>query len=455
MYSDLQYLTVPLPEDLQKMKGHGDFELLQKVIGRKLKADLPFALRKRLELEREILLRIPADYPYSWEEAEDMLRRNLKDFREEELQTFWEDNAAEWIYVDGKVRFHKLFLENLFKTRPSLAGRSLFPENQSGRTKNFQLLDSAIAKMKGSGLLNYHFHIRSTIQIEEGARRIGEKIQVHLPIPVEYAQVKNFHLLSTFPDPVGIASPEYPQRTVCFETVLKEGMKFSVEYEFENHMRYRKLDPEKVLDAQPTFYTEELSPHIRFTPYLCSLTKEIVGEEENPLLKAHKIYDFITSRVMYSFVRSYSTIDDLTSYAASGLKGDCGIQALLFITLCRISGVPARWQSGLYATPYEVGNHDWAQFYIAPYGWLFADCSFGGTAFRNGAPERREFYFGHLDPFRIPAASEFQHEFFVPTGHLRSDPYDNQDGEVAYAGGNLQSWQFTTTHEALEVKEVI
>ena len=34
------------------------------------------------------------------------------------------------------------------------------------------------------------------------------------------------------------------------------------------------------------------------------------------------------------------------------------MQALLFITMCRIAGVPARWQSGLYAEPGSVGMHD-------------------------------------------------------------------------------------------------
>ena len=53
------------------------------------------------------------------------------------------------------------------------------------------------------------------------------------------------------------------------------------------------------------------------------------------------------------------------------------MQALLFITLCRMSGIPARWQSGLYATEFYTGCHDWAQFYIEPYGWVFADPSFG------------------------------------------------------------------------------
>lgn len=101
-------------------------------------------------------------------------------------------------------------------------------------------------------------------------------------------------------------------------------------------------------------------------------------------------------KVMYSFVRSYFTIPQQVTYIASGMKGDCGLQALLFITMCRIAGIPAGWQSGLYANPRTIGCHDWAEFYIEPYGWLFADCSFGGAAYRAGHPERWEFYFGNL-----------------------------------------------------------
>ena len=100
-------------------------------------------------------------------------------------------------------------------------------------------------------------------------------------------------------------------------------------------------------------------------------------------------------------MREYFTLpDSIPDYYAAGLRGDCGVQALLFITLCRCAGIPARWQSGLFVTPYAQGCHDWAQFYVAPYGWLFADCSFGGSAWRAGNAERHAFYFGNLDPFR-------------------------------------------------------
>ena len=49
-------------------------------------------------------------------------------------------------------------------------------------------------------------------------------------------------------------------------------------------------------------------------------------------------------------MREYFTISNISEYAATNLKGDCGVQAILFITLCRIAGIPAKWQSGLYVS---------------------------------------------------------------------------------------------------------
>lgn len=451
IYSDLEILEYPLPEDIQRMKEHGDFAVLNDVIDRRIKMDIPAALKKRLELEKKILLRIPRYYPYSWDEAVKTLSENFRDFNEAELRVLWEENAVDWIYIEGKIHFHRALMENLMNTRPAFRERNIHEPKKPAANPVFELRSKTAKQMKKSGSLNYFFHIRSAIKINESSEKIGEKIQIHLPIPIEYAQVRNFRLLSTSMAPAHIAPPDYPQRTVCFETTLKKNQAFSVEYQFETHMTYHEPDPEKATDAQPTFFTQEYPPHIRFTPYLRSLTKEILGGEQNPLRKVRMIYDYLTSHMKYSFVRSYSTIEDIPAYAATGFKGDCGVQALLFITLCRIAGIPARWQSGLSATPLYVGDHDWAQFFIAPYGWLFADCSYGGSAKRNGDEELWNFYFGNLDPFRIPFCSEFQHDFAVPTKHFRNDPYDNQDGEAAYEDRSLLSCEFETEHTALEI----
>lgn len=464
MYSDIDYLHIPLPEDIAKRKWHGDFEGALRVIDRRLLRDIPEGLKKRLRYEKEILSRIPEEYPYTWEKALELLKDRVRDFREEELTELWEEDVAEWIYIDGKVHFKDDFFENLKKTRPWVTERLADPgEADSGA--NVELLERTMTRMKERGSLAWRFRLRSTLRLKEKAERPGEEIRVYLPVPVEYAQVKDFRLISVSiggPDgerPAGrgeytLAPADYPQRTVCFHTRHQKGQTYSIEYAYETHMRYTEPKAAEVFDAQPTFYLEEQLPHIRFTPYLRELTEQVIGEEKNPLEKARRIYNYVTSHVMYSFVRSYITIPSIPEYVATGWKGDCGFQALLFITMCRVAGVPARWQSGLYATPLSVGSHDWAQFYVAPYGWLFADCSFGGSAFRAGAMERREFYFGNLDPFRMPAVSQFQQPFYPPMRWTRNDPYDNQRGEAEYEDRSLRSGEYETEHVMEECGEI-
>jgi len=138
--------------------------------------------------------------------------------------------------------------------------------------------------------------------------------------------------------------------------------------------------------------------------------------------------------VTYAFMRDYFQFDDHGEFCAVNLKGDCGLQALLFIILCRISGVPARWQSGMSIDEDYVGSHDWAQFYLPGWGWLFADPSYGGGAYRAGSSERHQFYFGNLDPMRMAATRVYQAEFEPKKQQLRMDPFDSQSGEIECAG---------------------
>ena len=220
-------------------------------------------------------------------------------------------------------------------------------------------------------------------------------------------------------------------------------------YSLDNTMQYFDLKPENVSTEQPGFYLGEQLPHISFTRYMRALTEEIVGDETNPLLKARRIYDFITTKVNYSFMRSYIALPNIVEYCASRLRGDCGVQALTFITMCRIAGVPARWQSGLYADDNGAGCHDWAMFYIAPYGWLWADPSFGGSAWRAGEEDRWNFYFGNLDPYRVCLTDEFQMPFIPEMIFIRSDPYDNQMGEVECSDRPVSNSQWEGKAEVL------
>ena len=454
---DMRYLNVPLPEDLMKLKWGGDYERLISVIDRRLADEtLPAPLRKRLQLERILAARIPSQYPYSYEDALELLRANIRDFKDEELETLWEGNTADWIYINGRVQFHELFFDNLMKTRDDYGAR--FLGTMEDNEKNAALLRENVRLMEEHGGRTVHMRRLTRLSLTPEAEKacMGKTAHVYMPLPVEYAQVRNLRLLGfegTAGEPVSVDNGSYPQRTARFETVIRGGEVWQTEFEFDNETVFRNPDPSQVLFSQPSFYTGEEAPHIRFTPYLRELTRSVTEGEENPLLAAEKIYRFITSQVKYSFVRSYSTVEDIPEFTAANRKGDCGFQALLFITMCRIAGIPARWQSGLYATPLTVGSHDWAQYYVAPFGWLSADCSFGGSAFRQGDEKRRAYYGANLDPYRIPYASQFMHSFSREEEGLRDDPYDNQSGEVFCGGRFLRSGKEFTVEYRLETAE--
>jgi hypothetical protein len=93
-------------------------------------------------------------------------------------------------------------------------------------------------------------------------------------------------------------------------------------------------------------------------------------------------------------------------------------------------------------------------FYVAPYGWLYADPSFGTGAVREQNEERRQFYFGNLDPFRMVANSEFQVGFTVPKEFWRADPYDNQVGEIETLHHGLRYIEFDRFKEVIKFEEL-
>lgn len=359
MYQDLSFMNVPLPEDVLKLKIYGDYDGAQKMIRYFLEEkDIPQALRKRLEIEQEVIgVMAGNEYPFTYDEALEIMTSHLRDFKKEELDYLKEISAADWIYINGEVHFQRRFYENLIKTRPDYAKRVIAenPEDEKQNNLNQNLLNDNIHYMKEHGGRTVHTRIRSTIKTKKEFEEVGRKVRVHLPIPKVYEQVSNVEIHASNPEITYIAPADAPQRTVYFETELKADQEFMVDYSFDYHVNYVELDPAKVSEEQPDFCLEEQAPHIVFTPYLRELRDELAGDETNPIILARRFYDFVTTKVMYSFMREYFTIECIPEYCAIKLKGDCGVQALLFITLCRMSQIPARWQSGLYVTKYYTG----------------------------------------------------------------------------------------------------
>jgi len=218
------------------------------------------------------------------------------------------------------------------------------------------------------------------------------------------------------------------------------------------------VEPFSGIEPEYEIYTREESPHEIFSVQMCQLSAEIIKDVKNPYLKARLIYDWIADSIKYSYAREYSTLRNISAYCLEKKYGDCGQQAILFITLCRIAGVPARWQSGFLTFPGQEGMHDWAEIFIKPYGWIPVDPYMGiffTSMTEDLTPEERgemrKYYFGNIDNYRLVANKGHNQILYPRKKHFRSETVDFQRGEVEWAEKNLY---FTDWSWSIEVNEV-
>lgn len=449
---NFQSLSAPLPQDIESYVASGQWAIARDMIETRLTLDLPEMLRERLIMTRWFLDNLAADYPLNETELLEAIRREIPDYSDDDFRQLrnlgWLDSRR----IEGRRMYFEDTVPSLLKANPEFAARAGKPLSPSR-----PLLDEAMAIMKRDGHLNMEMRLTTTLRIKDEAFRPGAW-RVHLPIPSPAPQQQDVVVEDVQPKPRHIARESVPQRTAYFEETLSENRPFTATTRYVQRLVYcdpLSQDNQRVIYPHAKAPTKEdlepQLPHLAFTPYLTALAKELVGDEVIPVRQAKRFYDFITGKVLYSYVRPYQLIEHGAEYAAVNLRGDCGIQALLFIALCRITGIPARWQSGLYAAPGDEGSHDWAWFYTETWGWLPADCSFGGAGRRGGNAERREFYFGNLDPYRAVFNHAYMGAFEPEQTYVRHDPYDNQRGEVENDERGLLGSEYTTKH-SVEVK---
>ena len=297
-----------------------------------------------------------------------------------------------------------------------------------------------------------------SLTVNKDAVPAGKVIRCWLPFPREITNRQTeVELISCDPQRHIIAPNEdYLQRSIYLEKIAEEGQetKFQVVFRFKNYAVYQKIDPKfvKAVTIRPELepFLAERPPHIVFTDDLKNLSKTIVGEEKNPYLLARLIFQYINDNIPWASAREYSTFTNISDYVYQNHHCDCGMHAIFFITLCRLNGIPARWQSGWTTTPGSGGMHDWGEIYFTPYGWLPVDADYG--LLDSSVEEEKWFYLGGMDAYRLIVNENFSQELFPAKIHFRSETVDFQRGEVEWEGGNLyfDAWDWDYQVELLE-----
>jgi transglutaminase-like putative cysteine protease len=283
----------------------------------------------------------------------------------------------------------------------------------------------------------------------------GETVRAWIPYPRAIPrQQQDIRAIGSQPAQRSIAPESALQRTAFLQqpAVLGKPTTFSVSYELTIFGRYQAIDPDQVVAAtitpelQP--FVQERAPHVVFTDAMRAYSRKVVGDETNPYRIAQKLFAAVDT-IPWAGALEYSTIGNISDYALHAGHADCGQQTLLLITLLRLNGIPARWQSGMVFSDGSYDNiHDWGQLYLAPYGWVPMDVTTGRLAADKGTgndPSMEWFYLGGLDNWRIAFNDDWSRPFVPAKAHDRSDTVDSQRGEVEWGGGNLyyDQWDYS------------
>ena len=413
--------------------------------------------RQDLLFQRERMRRILLDFTLDADAVKARVRKQIPDLTDAEFARWDAAGLFEHQAIDGRTLYFKRSPGNLFRlsaeARDRRQDKTPLTDGPMESLNDYhrQVRAAALAEHK-TYVLPHRVRMTQTITVDANAVPAGETVRAWIPYPQELpGQQDDIRYVASAPAKHEIAPATAPMRTVYLEQPAKAGEKtvFSVTYELTLSAQYREIDPDKVTTARITPelapYIAERAPHVVFTDDLRKFSKDVVGDEKNPYRIVQKLFAAV-DRIPWAGAREYSTISNISDYTLHAGHGDCGQQTLLLITLLRLNGIPARWQSGMVFAQNGYDNiHDWGQVYLAPYGWVPMDVTTGQLHPDTPADAPLQwFYLGGLDAWRIAFNRDFGQPFAPPKTQFRSDNVDSQRGEVEWKNGNLyfNQWDY-------------
>lgn len=449
----------------------GQFQAADARIGTALKQPgLSPDMRTALEFQRVRMQRMRDDFSLTADEVEAKVRKQIPDMTDAEFADWDAHGLFEHITIDGERMYFKRSPSNLFhlsaEARARRQGESSFVGSGLPKQVNDNYMDydrTVIAQATATGkssVLPQRVQVTQTLTVDADAVPTGKTLRAWIPYPRAIpGQQEDIRFLSSQPVAHEIAPESALQRTVYLEQAAQAGKPtvFRITYEVTLDAQYHAIDPAKVAPAKITPelapYVAERAPHIVFTEPLRVFSRQVVGDAINPYQIAQRIFAAV-DEIPWAGAREYSTIPDLSAYTLDAGHGDCGEQTMLLITLMRMNGIPARWQSGWTFTTGDYNNiHDWAEIYLAPYGWVPVDVTYGRLD--SGDPSVKWFYLGGLDNFRIAFNDDFSRDFVPAKQFFRSDTVDSQRGEVEWDGGDLyyDKWNYDFAWKIMPLKQ--
>ena len=427
----------------------GEYKQASEIINQELKdPEINTSKRNKLLFQLDMMKRIEREFSLTKTEVTEQLLPYFGDSAAIYLPLWIKNNSLENRAINGQTGFFKNAVSNLFrvdefakKRKTKLKGESVDPlvKYCLKHTGKLVKMTSGVGELihPVNNTFNY------TIRVKPDVVPAGETIRCWMPFPKEAnSRQQEVDLIGINTNVYTIAPDTCLQRSIYCEKIAIEGKETVFHVKFKTKSFAQVYFPEK-MDIKPynketevyQKYTKEKPPHIVFTDRIKKLADNICGEETNALKQVELIYNWIDFNIPWASALEYSIMANIPKYVLDNMRGDCGMQTLLFMSLARYRGIPVKWQSGWMIHPGEVNLHDWCEVYYEGVGWVPLDQSF--ELQDSNDKYVREFYRTGIDAHRLIVNDDYSQELYPKKIWPRSEPVDFQRGELEWQGGNL------------------
>ena len=386
--------------------------------------------------------RINRDFPFTVAE----IKEKLPEISPEKIDEYIAKGYIETLNVDGVTKVHRKAARNVKLLAPDFVGE------WGGRGVDYndderRMIARNISQSVGDGtpVDTQRITFRFTIDVPTRDFLRGDTLSVWMPVPIESVRQSRVRILKAEPaDYVVSTLTRSDHNTICFRApVTADTTHFEYVCEYDVAAQY--YSPEYIrenlrpYDKQSELYkkyTAMEAPHIipiKDEEFLAKVS----GGATAPYEISENVLTYISQNIPWAGAREYSTIACMPEYVMSCGHGDCGQVTMLYLSIMRSLGVPARWESGWMMNPGQENFHDWGEVYFEGVGWVPVDPSFGRYPEDFGPDNMRNYYSTGLDRMRLAANRGICGDFFPPKRFIRSETVDNQAGEVECSKGNL------------------
>ena len=423
------------------LMAQGEFAQAEKVM-KKLPKKVRKAEAVRIDSLQTIMGRIRKDFNMTPEQGVALIREKMPEATDAQIANWKATRKLEIMNIDGQEWWFRKSVRNLWLLGDEFAQTNQEESYESYLTRRRYFQQAMRTVPDRWGVRNcQRANITFSLDVDADAVPAGETLRVWMPFPYENLRQKNIHLESSN-RPVTYSQGSL-HHTVYMEAVAEKGKPTHFEYTFsydvgERHYAQQDLiamvEPYDTNSELYKRFTGDEPRHVIITDEMRALARKIVGDETHPVLQAAKIYEWIGHNLPWAGAREYSTLANIPQYVIENNHGDCGQVGLLYITLVRSLGIPARWESGWMLHPDEINWHDWCETYFEGVGWIPTDPSFGRSAVGTAL---NDYYATGIDLYRMASNEGVGDVLSPPKTYIRSETVDFQPGEVEWRKGNL------------------